>query len=236
MRWPGAASRRGCVPPCVVATTWSRRATARRPPRPRPATAWSRQPPFANHWTPDDIPDRTARTALITGGNGGIGLETARALARHGARVILAGRSQTKLDQAAEAVRTEAPEPIRTRSCSTSPTSPPSATRPPEAPRPRRSTCSSTTRPGLARRAPLARTARGHRQCHRGAVADTAAVATAPLRTLRRRIARASATGRPSRSAAFGTPMAPQALAGASSVSLSVRSAASSRTIRPMIS
>ncbi|MEW2265148.1 oxidoreductase [Streptomyces sp. NPDC047853] len=63
-----------------------------------------------NHWTPDDIPDQTGRTALITGGNGGIGLETARALARHGARVILAGRSRTKLDQAAEAVRAATPE------------------------------------------------------------------------------------------------------------------------------
>ncbi|MFG3157326.1 oxidoreductase [Streptomyces sp. NPDC048219] len=63
-----------------------------------------------NHWTPDDIPDQTGRTALITGANGGIGLETARALARHGARVILAGRSRTKLDRAAEAVRAATPE------------------------------------------------------------------------------------------------------------------------------
>ncbi|MEU8728672.1 oxidoreductase [Streptomyces tendae] len=62
-----------------------------------------------NHWTPDDITDQTDHTALITGGNSGIGLETARVLARHGARVILAGRSQTKLDQAAEAVRAAAP-------------------------------------------------------------------------------------------------------------------------------
>ncbi|MFJ8806340.1 oxidoreductase [Streptomyces sp. NPDC102490] len=62
-----------------------------------------------NHWTPDDIPDQTGRTALITGGNSGIGLETARALARHGARVILAGRSRTRLDQAAETVRAAAP-------------------------------------------------------------------------------------------------------------------------------
>ncbi|UCM86629.1 oxidoreductase [Streptomyces marincola] len=61
------------------------------------------------HWTPDDIPDQTGRTALITGGNSGIGLETARALARHGARVILAGRSGTKLDRAAEAVRAATP-------------------------------------------------------------------------------------------------------------------------------
>ncbi|MFJ9553968.1 oxidoreductase [Nocardiopsis sp. NPDC101807] len=62
-----------------------------------------------NHWTPDSIPDQSGRTALITGGNSGIGLETARVLARHGARVILAGRSRDKLDRAAEAVRAAAP-------------------------------------------------------------------------------------------------------------------------------
>ncbi|WNE98769.1 oxidoreductase [Streptomyces luomodiensis] len=62
-----------------------------------------------NHWTPDDIPDQSGRTALITGGSSGIGLETARVLARHGARVILAGRSQTTLDQAAQTVRAAAP-------------------------------------------------------------------------------------------------------------------------------
>lgn len=62
-----------------------------------------------NHWTPDDIPDQSGRTALITGGGSGIGLETARVLARHGARVILAGRDRTKLDQAAETVRAAAP-------------------------------------------------------------------------------------------------------------------------------
>lgn len=62
-----------------------------------------------SHWTPDAIPEQTGRTALITGGNSGIGLETARVLAHHGARVILAGRDRTKLDQAAEAVRASAP-------------------------------------------------------------------------------------------------------------------------------
>jgi NAD(P)-dependent dehydrogenase (short-subunit alcohol dehydrogenase family) len=63
-----------------------------------------------NHWTPDNIPEQSGRTALITGGNSGIGLETARVLATHGARVILAGRNQARLDQAAEAVRAAAPK------------------------------------------------------------------------------------------------------------------------------
>ncbi|WP_063060744.1 oxidoreductase [Nocardia sienata] len=62
------------------------------------------------HWTPDDIPDQTGRTALITGGSGGIGLETARVLAAHGARVILAGRDQAVLDEAVDAVRAAAPQ------------------------------------------------------------------------------------------------------------------------------
>ncbi|MGW5453663.1 oxidoreductase [Nocardia sp. NPDC003979] len=61
------------------------------------------------HWTPADIPDQTGRTALITGANSGIGLETARELAARGARVILAGRDQSKLDEAVEAVHAAAP-------------------------------------------------------------------------------------------------------------------------------
>jgi NAD(P)-dependent dehydrogenase (short-subunit alcohol dehydrogenase family) len=60
-------------------------------------------------WTPDAIEDQTGRTALITGANSGIGLETARVLARHGARVLLAGRDRAKLESAAEAIRRETP-------------------------------------------------------------------------------------------------------------------------------
>jgi NAD(P)-dependent dehydrogenase (short-subunit alcohol dehydrogenase family) len=60
------------------------------------------------HWTPDDIPDQTGRTALITGANSGIGLEMACVLAARGARVILAGRDQAKLDRAVDVVRAAA--------------------------------------------------------------------------------------------------------------------------------
>ncbi|WP_432988186.1 oxidoreductase [Dactylosporangium sp. CA-233914] len=63
----------------------------------------------ASHWTPEQIPDLSGRTAFITGGNSGIGLETARVLVRHGATVILAGRDQRKLDEAADALRVEWP-------------------------------------------------------------------------------------------------------------------------------
>lgn len=67
-------------------------------------TRTARQP--QTHWTPDQIGDLSNRTALITGGNSGIGLETARVLAAHGARVILAGRSQDKLDEAVGQIHT----------------------------------------------------------------------------------------------------------------------------------
>jgi NAD(P)-dependent dehydrogenase (short-subunit alcohol dehydrogenase family) len=61
-------------------------------------------------WSPATIADQTGRTALITGANSGIGLETARVLARHGARVILAGRSQDRLDEAVRTLRGEMPD------------------------------------------------------------------------------------------------------------------------------
>jgi len=41
------------------------------------------------------------KTALITGGNSGIGLETARVFIAEGARVIITGRNQQTLDAAA---------------------------------------------------------------------------------------------------------------------------------------
>ncbi|MEV7729657.1 oxidoreductase [Streptomyces sp. NPDC087917] len=60
-------------------------------------------------WTPDDIPDQAGRTALITGASSGIGLETARALAARGARVVLAGRGRANLDRAVRQVHAAAP-------------------------------------------------------------------------------------------------------------------------------
>jgi NAD(P)-dependent dehydrogenase (short-subunit alcohol dehydrogenase family) len=47
-------------------------------------------------WTPADLPSFAGRTAIVTGANSGLGLVTARQLARVGARVILACRDVDK--------------------------------------------------------------------------------------------------------------------------------------------
>ncbi|MFK8910204.1 oxidoreductase, partial [Streptomyces sp. YS-3] len=47
-------------------------------------------------WSARDIPDQSGRTAVVTGANSGIGLVTARELARKGARVVLACRSEAR--------------------------------------------------------------------------------------------------------------------------------------------
>jgi NAD(P)-dependent dehydrogenase (short-subunit alcohol dehydrogenase family) len=61
-------------------------------------------------WGADDIPDLSGRTAVVTGANGGLGLETARALAGAGAGVVLAARNQQRAGEAVESIRTSAPE------------------------------------------------------------------------------------------------------------------------------
>ena len=56
-------------------------------------------------WTENELPDLTGTTAVVTGANSGIGFETARALARHGAGVTLACRNVPAAEQAAERIR-----------------------------------------------------------------------------------------------------------------------------------
>jgi len=60
-------------------------------------------------WTAADIPDLTGRTAVVTGANGGLGLESARALAGAGAHVVMAARNQEKAAGALSEIRRTVP-------------------------------------------------------------------------------------------------------------------------------
>jgi len=55
-------------------------------------------------WSERDIADLTGAVAVITGGNGGLGLETTRELARNGAHVVMAARDQEKAAAAGESI------------------------------------------------------------------------------------------------------------------------------------
>ena len=58
----------------------------------------------------------TGRVAVITGGGSGLGLAIARLLAGHGARVLIAGRDDERLERAAELLRHEGLD-VQARQC-----------------------------------------------------------------------------------------------------------------------
>jgi len=63
----------------------------------------------ASHWTAQDVGDQHGRIAVITGANSGLGLETARVLAEHGATVVLASRDPGRTGTAADVLRGQLP-------------------------------------------------------------------------------------------------------------------------------
>jgi NAD(P)-dependent dehydrogenase (short-subunit alcohol dehydrogenase family) len=60
-------------------------------------------------YTRESVPALTGQVAVITGANGGLGLETAKVLAGRGAHVVMVVRNQRKADDAVEQIRAESP-------------------------------------------------------------------------------------------------------------------------------
>ncbi|ORY84768.1 hypothetical protein BCR37DRAFT_339613, partial [Protomyces lactucae-debilis] len=60
-------------------------------------------------YTADKIPDQTGKTVIVTGGNTGIGYETALQIALHGAKVYIAARSESRAQGAIEKIRAQKP-------------------------------------------------------------------------------------------------------------------------------
>jgi len=61
-------------------------------------------------WTATDIPDLTGTTAVVTGANGGLGFESAKALAGAGAHVVVAARNQEKAQEAVDDIKATYPD------------------------------------------------------------------------------------------------------------------------------
>ena len=60
-------------------------------------------------WTAAQLPDLSGRVAVVTGANSGIGWHTAKALADHRARVVLACRNLERARAAADRIRAKTP-------------------------------------------------------------------------------------------------------------------------------
>lgn len=60
-------------------------------------------------WSESDIPDLSGKVAIVTGANGGLGFESARALAHAGAHVVMAARSLDRATTARDQILTADP-------------------------------------------------------------------------------------------------------------------------------
>ena len=60
-------------------------------------------------WNVGEIPDQSGRVAVVTGANSGLGYAAARGLALHGARILLACRSEQRGAEALARLRSEVP-------------------------------------------------------------------------------------------------------------------------------
>jgi NAD(P)-dependent dehydrogenase (short-subunit alcohol dehydrogenase family) len=61
-------------------------------------------------WTASQITDQSGRVFVVTGANSGLGLETARELARAGATVVMTARDQAKADAAVRDIAGDVPD------------------------------------------------------------------------------------------------------------------------------
>ena len=61
-------------------------------------------------WTLSDIPELSGKQALVTGVTSGLGSQTVLELVRHGARVVMAARSDSKLRHTIEEIRRVQPD------------------------------------------------------------------------------------------------------------------------------
>lgn len=65
---------------------------------------------MAHTWSISDMPDMSGKTAVITGGNTGLGFKTALELVRRGAHVVIGSRSTANGEQAVARIRADIPD------------------------------------------------------------------------------------------------------------------------------